>query len=144
MGMADVSGKKPVLRTAVAEGKITLGRDTVDLILSGDVKKGDPLAAAEIAAILAVKKTPELIPHCHQIAVEDVSCEFKVGSDEVYAKLRVAATAKTGVEMEALVGVAAALATVWDMVKYLEKDADGQYPNTMISGIRVKEKAKRL
>jgi cyclic pyranopterin phosphate synthase len=140
--MIDISGKEVVHREAEAEGVINLRKETVDAIKNGEIKKGDPLQAAEIACMLAVKKTPELIPLCHPIPITSINIEFELGDDSVTARCRVVADYRTGVEMEALAGVTAALLTVWDMVKYLEKDERGQYPTTTITGIRVLEKTK--
>lgn len=140
--MVDVSGKEVVHREAEAVGKIQLKKGTVDAIKAGKVKKGDPLSVAEVASILAVKRTPETIPLCHPIPITSVTMEFQLGVDCIEARCRVTADYKTGVEMEALAGVTAALLTIWDMVKYLEKDKDGQYPSTAIAGIRVVEKRK--
>lgn len=140
--MVDVSLKEVVHREAEAVGKIQLKKGTVDAIKAGKVKKGDPISVAEVASILAVKRTPETIPLCHPIPITSVTTEFQLGGDCIEARCRVTADYKTGVEMEALAGVAAALLTIWDMVKYLEKDEDGQYPSTAIAGIRVVEKRK--
>ena len=140
--MADITEKKAVPRTAETTGRITLTKRTIKAIREGKVEKGDPLAVAEIACIQAVKKTPDLIPMCHNVSIDAVNANFDVGDDYVEARCRVSATYKTGVEMEALTGVSVALLTIWDMVKYLEKDEGGQYPSTTISGIRVIEKRK--
>ncbi len=140
--MIDISGKEVVHREAEATGRINLKRDTIEKIRSGEIKKGDPLPAAEIACILAVKKTPEFLPLCHPIPITSVDAEFHVADDHIEARCRVTADYKTGVEMEALTGVAAALLTIWDMVKYLEKDTDGQYPSTVITNVKVTEKRK--
>ncbi len=140
--MIDVSEKEAVPRTAEAIGRIHLKRDTVDAIREGKVKKGDPLSAAEIAALLAVKKAPELIPMCHNIPISSADAIFALGPDYVEARCRVNATYRTGVEMEALTGVSVALLTVWDMVKYMEKDESGGYPSTAITDVRVTEKVK--
>jgi cyclic pyranopterin phosphate synthase len=140
--MIDVSGKEVVHREAEAVGRIVLKRETLEAIKAGKVKKGDPLSVAEVASILAVKRTPETIPLCHPIPITSVTTEFQLGGDRIEARCRVTADYKTGVEMEALAGVAAALLTIWDMVKYLEKDGEGQYPSTAIDGIRVVEKRK--
>jgi cyclic pyranopterin phosphate synthase len=140
--MIDVSGKEVVHREAEAIGKIVLKRETLEAIKAGKVKKGDPISVAEVASILAVKRTPETIPLCHPIPITSVTTEFQLGGDSIEARCRVTADYKTGVEMEALAGVTAALLTIWDMVKYLEKDGEGQYPSTAIDGIRVVEKRK--
>jgi len=140
MKMIDISDKEVVHREAEASGRIRLKPETIEKIRSREVKKGDPLPAAEIACILAVKKTPELLPLCHPIPITSVDAEFHISDEYVEARCRVTADYKTGVEMEALTGVSAALLTIWDMVKYLEKDEDGQYPSTVITGVKVTEK----
>ena len=140
--MVDIADKESVLRTAEAVGRITLKKETIEAIREGRVKKGDTLAIAEIACIQAVKRTPDLIPMCHQIPLSSVDAAFTLGADYVEVRCRVSATYKTGVEMEALMGVSVALLNIWDMVKYMEKDEAGQYPTTAITGIRVIEKRK--
>ena len=140
--MIDVSGKEVVHREAEAVGRIRLKEGTVDAIKARKVKKGNPLSVAEVASILAVKRTPDTIPLCHPIPITSVTTEFRLDDDHVEARCRVTADYKTGVEMEALAGVTAALLTIWDMVKYLEKDDGGQYLSTSITDIRVVEKMK--
>lgn len=140
--MVDISNKNNVPRIAKAVGRIKLRPDTIKALREGKIQKGDPLAVAEIASIQAVKKTPELIPMCHQIPLTNVELSFNIGEDWLEAECQVSANYKTGVEMEALIGVSVALINVWDMVKYLEKDVDGQYPWTKITDIRVLEKRK--
>lgn len=140
--MIDVSGKETVARKAVATGIIKLKASTVDAIRQGKIKKGDPLTVGEIAAILAVKNTPDLIPLCHNIPIGKAHVEYTLGKTTIEARCTVTTYAKTGVEMEALAGVTVALLNIWDMTKYLEKDEDGQYPDTRISEIRVIEKVK--
>jgi cyclic pyranopterin phosphate synthase len=140
--MVDVSSKKIVYREAEATGKISLKKNTIQAIKEGSVEKGDPISVAEVASILAVKKTPETIPLCHPIPITCVVTQFIIEDDYVEARCRVTAEYKTGVEMEALVGVTVALLTIWDMVKYLEKEKGDQYPSTTIKGIRVVEKRK--
>jgi cyclic pyranopterin phosphate synthase len=98
---------------------------------------------AEIAAMKAAKETYLLVPHCHQIPLNTVELNFSIGNDFIEANCLVKAEAMTGVEMEALVGASIALTTIWDMVKYIEKDKDGQYPSTLISDIRVLKKVKK-
>ena len=140
--MVDISDKEVVHREAEAVGTISLREETIAAIRDGKVRKGDPLQAAELACILAVKKTPEIVPLCHPIPITLVEADFELGKDTIQARCRVAADYKTGVEMEALVGVTTALLNIWDMVKYLEKDAESQYPSTVITGVRVTEKRK--
>jgi cyclic pyranopterin phosphate synthase len=140
--MIDVSGKKVVSRKAVAAGVIKLKASTVEAIREGRIKKGDPLTVGEIAAILAVKKTPELIPLCHNIPIGKAHVEYRLEEKSIEARCTVTTNAQTGVEMEALAGVTIALLNIWDMTKYLEKDEDGQYPDAVITDIRVLEKVK--
>ncbi len=140
--MVDVGGKPEVFRSARAVGKIRLGAESVERLRSGRVEKGDVFSVARTAAILAVKRTPEIVPLCHPIPITHVSVDLRVEEDGVVAEVEVSAVAKTGVEMEALTGVAVALLNVWDMLKKYEKDEAGQYPHTEIEEIRVLEKVK--
>jgi cyclic pyranopterin phosphate synthase len=140
--MVDVSDKPVVKRIAEAEGKIWLQAETIEKIRRRFLEKGDVFSAANIAGILAAKKTPELIPLCHMIPLSRVDISFGIHEKYVTAKCTVVGECKTGVEMEALVGVSTALLTIWDMVKYLEKDEKGQYPRTKISEIKVSKKIK--
>ncbi len=142
--MVDVGGKELVKRKAVASGELILRPRTLSTIKSGRVQKGDVLRVAEIAALQAVKNTSNVLPHCHQIPITSASVDLKVGARSVVAVVRVEATYKTGVEMEAIYGVTVALSTVWDMVKSLEKDGKGQYPTTMMMNIKVLSKVKGL
>ncbi len=139
-GMVDITEKPVVKRTATAAGVVRLKRSTVEAIGSGKVKKGDVLSTARVAAILAVKETPRTVPMCHPIPVTSVVVEFDLRPETVEATVAVTSVGKTGVEMEALTGVSAALLNVWDMVKSLEKDETGNYPTTAIEAIRVVEK----
>ncbi|WP_406660430.1 cyclic pyranopterin monophosphate synthase MoaC [Methanolobus sp. ZRKC3] len=140
--MVDISQKDIVTRRAVASGEIVLSRETIERIRSGTVEKGNVLSTARVAAILAVKKTPELIPMCHQIPITSVDVDFSILEDYIRASVKVSSLGRTGVEMEALTGVSVALLTVWDMVKSAEKDDTGNYPSTGIRDIRVLEKVK--
>lgn len=140
--MVDISGKEPVYREATAEGFIRLRRETVRLIREGRVEKGDPLAIASVAATMAVKKVPELVPLAHNIPISNVRVEYEVLDDGVKAVVTVRTTARTGVELEALAGVLNALLNIWDVVKKYEKDEAGQYPVTRIEGVRVVRKVK--
>jgi cyclic pyranopterin phosphate synthase len=142
MGMVDVSEKPVVKRQAEAAGKILLSPDTIQKTREGRVKKGDVLLVAEVAAMNAAKQTHLLIPHCHQIPLDMVNVSFEVSKESIEARCLVRTHARTGVEMEALIGVSTALNTIWDMVKYLEKDETGQYPSTRIADIRVVSKEK--
>jgi len=142
LGMVDISGKKNVERIAVAEGKIRLSDESIKAIKEKRVKKGDVFAIAEAAALMAIKRTFLAIPHCHPLPITSASVEFFIEGNDVVSRCTVKASYKTGVEMEALHGVAIALLTIWDMVKYMEKDERGQYPTTLIHDIRVTEKRK--
>lgn len=140
--MIDVSHKPEVDRVAEAQGKIWLKPETIQKIRKSKIEKGDVLSTATIAGIQAAKKTPELVPLCHTIPLSKVDISFWLNDQCVIAKCTVKAKSKTGVEMEALAGATAALLTVWDMVKYLEKDEEGQYPQTKIDELRVLRKVK--
>ncbi len=144
MGMVDITQKPVVKRKAVACGKIYLYPSTIQAVKSGEIKKGDPLLVAEVSAMNSAKQTHLLIPHCHQIPLDSVELKSVIKEDYIELFCTVKAQARTGVEMEALVGVTSALNTIWDMVKYLEKDPDGQYPDTRITDIRVIEKLKEM
>ena len=141
--MIDITYKPDVYREAIAEGKIKLRKETLKLIKEGKVEKGDVLSASQIASILAVKKTPELIPLCHPIPITHVSVNWFFGEDYLGVRVTVKTTAKTGAEMEALTGVLTALLNVWDMVKKYEKDEKGRYPYTLIYDVRVIKKSKQ-
>lgn len=141
-GIVDITDKPLVHRTAMATGQIRLKESTAEAIRSGRIKKGDVISTARVAAILAVKDTWRLIPFCHQIPITAADVLFDVQQTAVRATVTVTSVGKTGVEMEALAGVSAALLNVWDMVKYLEKDETGNYPSTEIDEIRVVEKRK--
>jgi cyclic pyranopterin phosphate synthase len=121
--MVDVSGKAATQRVAVAEGRIVMQKATLDLALSGNAKKGDVFAAARIAAIMAAKKTHDLIPLCHPLALTKVAIDLE--ADPAVPGIRVRATAKvlgqTGVEMEALTAVSIACLTIYDMLKSVDR-----------------------
>ncbi len=142
MSMVDISEKDVVMRVARARGTIVLKSTTIEAIRIGDIKKGDIFETAKIAGLLSVKNTAHIIPHCHPIPIESVHFRFTVHGNRIDVECEVKAHYKTGVEMEALTGVSAALLTIWDMVKYLEKDENGQYPMTQIKDIEVVEKIK--
>ncbi len=143
MSMVDISEKEDVERIAVASGSIKLKNSTIERIRSGNIKKGDVLGCAETAAILAVKKTPDMIPLCHPISIEAVKVDFSVGDSDIKAAVSVKSVGKTGVEMDALHGLSVALLTIWDMVKSEEKDETGNYPHTWIEAIKVEKKEKK-
>lgn len=140
--MVDIGGKGEVYREARASGRIILRPETLEAIRGGTVVKGNVLATARVAATLAVKATPGLIPMCHPIPISSVDVEFLDHDDSVEARVSVRSHGRTGVEMEAITGVSVALLTVWDMVKSAEKDSAGQYPVTRMTDIRVIEKRK--
>ena len=140
--MVDISKKDDVERFCVAEGYIKLKPETIKLIKEHKIKKGNVLTTAQIAGILAVKKTYELIPMCHPLPITSVNVNFEIYDDKIEVEVKVKTTYKTGIEMEALTGVSVALLTIWDMVKAIEKDENGQYPETEIYGIKVVEKIK--
>jgi len=140
--MVDISEKKVVRRTAVAEGSLELKPSTLRAIATNAVKKGDVISTSKLAGIQAAKATSSILPLCHQIPLTSVEVDVTVSDSTLDARCSVTADYKTGVEMEALVGVTVALLNAWDMVKYLEKDAHGQYPRTRMSEIRVVSKKK--
>jgi cyclic pyranopterin phosphate synthase len=140
--MVDVGDKPDVERRAVARGEITLTESTVRAVETDDADKGDVLATARIGAIGAVKRTWASIPLCHAIPITNVETDFDVGDRRVELTVAVETTGKTGCEMEALQGVTTGLNVVWDMVKAMEKDDDGAYPETSIEGVCVTEKRK--
>src|SRR5689334_970608 len=117
--MVDVSQKKPTERVAIAEGRVVMRKSTLKLVLKGDAKKGDVLGVARVAGIMAAKRTHELIPLCHPLAIQKV--EVDIEPDEKLPGLTVRATVKvsgqTGVEMEALTAVSVACLTIYDMIK---------------------------
>jgi cyclic pyranopterin phosphate synthase len=133
--MVDVSEKEVISRTAVAEGFVSLRPETLALVTKGEAKKGDVLATARIAGIMAAKKTHDLIPLCHPLAITKVTVEFEP-SDEpagIHVTATVRVTGQTGVEMEALTAVSVACLTIYDMLKAADK-------GMTISDIRLLEK----
>jgi cyclic pyranopterin phosphate synthase len=140
--MVDIAGKRDLGRRAIARGEIVLKGGTITAITAGAVEKGDVLRTAEVAGIMALKRTHEMIPLCHPIQITGAEIRFEVLKGRVVVECKVEANYKTGVEMEALVGVTTALLTIWDMTKYLEKDRSGNYPTTRIGEIIVIEKRK--
>jgi len=142
--MIDVTEKPYSYREATATGFIRLRHETIELIKSKLVEKGDVLAVSTVAAINGVKNTPFLLPLTHNIPITNVKVDYEFLDDGVRVYVNVKTTAQTGVEMEALVGVAMALLNIWDMVKKYEKNEAGQYPYTVINDIRVVEKVKRV
>lgn len=140
--IVDVGGKPVVRREAEARGMLALRPGTVRAIREGKLEKGDPVGMAQAAGLLAVKRTPELLPLCHPIPLSAARLELDVRDEGVEARCTVAAEHTTGVEMDALTGCCIALLTVWDMVKSLEKDEHGQYPATALRELRVVRKEK--
>lgn len=141
--MVDITEKDIVVRTAAARGRIRLKPETVNRIKMGLVEKGNVLEIAKIAAIIAAKKTSEIIPLCHPIPITNIEVNTIILDDEnIEVETIVKAEAKTGVEMEAITATAIALVTIWDVVKMYEKDERGEYPKTKIEEIRVEWKVK--
>lgn len=119
--MVDVSAKADTIREAVAEGRIQMSAEALQAIVEGSAKKGDVLATARIAGIMAAKKTSELIPLCHPLLLSKIAVDFTFESDGIRATSRVRLTGQTGVEMEAMTAVSVALLTIYDMAKALDK-----------------------
>jgi cyclic pyranopterin phosphate synthase len=120
--MVDVSPKAETVREAIATGQVTMKPETLQLIQEQSLKKGDVLSVARVAGIMAAKKTPELIPLCHSLLLDQVSVDFCFSSDitiDIEAKVR--CTGKTGVEMEALTAVSVAALTIYDMCKAIDR-----------------------
>jgi GTP cyclohydrolase subunit MoaC len=140
--MIDIGGKKEVKRRAMASGKIYLKESTIEAIKEGRIEKGNVLATAKVSGIMAVKRTSDTIPLCHPIPITNVEINFELDERFIRIKVLVESLGRTGVEMEALHGVNISLLTIWDMVKSVEKDENGQYPETEISDIKVVYKEK--
>jgi len=119
--MVDVSGKVATVREAVAQGFVRMSADTLALALSGEGRKGDVRAVAEIAGVMAAKRTADLIPLCHPLALSKVEVRVEPGEGGLSVTARVATTGPTGVEMEALTAVSVACLTLYDMLKAAEK-----------------------
>lgn len=119
--MVDVSGKDRVRRTAGAACEIRLAPATVALIRGGGVPKGDVLAAARIAGIMAAKRAADLIPLCHNIEIDRVAVDFRVLDDRIEIEAQAVCVDKTGIEMEALTAASVAALTIWDMCKAVDK-----------------------
>ena len=141
-GIIDIGSKPIVHRKATATGLVHLSSESKNAILNGEIKKGDVLEASTIAAIQAVKETPRIIPHCHPVPLEGCSVNWAWEDNSLRCTVEVSAHYRTGIEMEALTGVSAGLLCALDMVKSLEKDSNGQYPETRITDIIVLEKHK--
>ena len=121
--MVDVSEKEITHRVAVAEGTIAVSREVMDAIIGRKVKKGDVLTVAQVAGIMATKKTSELVPMCHPLSLTNVTLDFEMDEDacEIKAFCTAKTDGKTGVEMEALTGASTALLTIYDMCKAIDK-----------------------
>jgi cyclic pyranopterin monophosphate synthase len=131
--MVDVTEKSATKRTAVAAGTLRSSAQVVELIAAGGLPKGDALATARIAGILAAKHTSDLIPLCHQLALTGVDVEFSIGETDVDITATVHSTDRTGVEMEALTAVSVAALTLYDMIKAVD-------PAARIDDVRVLRK----
>ncbi|MFM9852276.1 MAG: cyclic pyranopterin monophosphate synthase MoaC [Sphingomonadaceae bacterium] len=119
--MVDVSAKPDTVREAVAEGRISMSAEAFTAIKEGSAKKGDVIATARIAGIMAAKKTSELIPLCHPLMISKVSVDFDYEASSIRATATVRLSGQTGVEMEALTAVSVALLTIYDMAKAVDK-----------------------
>ncbi len=134
--MVDVGGKEATRREAIAEAIVTMSPETLRLVVEGQMKKGDVFGAARLAGIMAAKKTPELIPLCHPLPIDAIHLDFTVDEDasSVVIHAAIGTTARTGVEMEAMVAASVAALTVYDMCKAAEK-------GITIKGIRLIKKS---
>tara|TARA_R110001599_G_scaffold33290_1_gene107947 strand:+ start:2323 stop:2793 length:471 start_codon:yes stop_codon:yes gene_type:complete len=132
--MVDVGGKADTVREAHAEGRITMKLEVLEAIIANAMKKGDVLATARIAGIMAAKKTSDLIPLCHPLALTKVAVDFTFLEDGIRVSAMARLTGKTGVEMEALTACSVALLTIYDMSKAMQKDM-------VISDIRLLSKS---
>lgn len=132
--MVDISAKNETVREAHAEGFISMNPDVLGAIKANSMKKGDVLATARIAGIMAAKKTSDLIPLCHPLALSKVAVDFEYQDDGIKVRAMARLTGKTGVEMEALTAASTALLTVYDMSKAMQKDM-------VISDIRLLSKS---
>ena len=133
-GMVDVSGKEVTRRVAVAEAVLVADAETLAALRENRLPKADPIPTARAAALLAVKGTPAMIPHCHPIPVTDTKLEFEFAEESVTVRCRVATMARTGAEMEALCGASVATLTIYDMLKGICRGAE-------ITRVRLLEKS---
>ena len=131
--MVDVSAKEITSREATASGRVLVSPPVIELLRANDLPKGDALAVARVAGIMAAKRTPDLVPLCHPLAISGVTLDLEVGDDAVEITATVRTTGRTGVEMEALTAVSVAALTVVDMVKAVDKAA-------VITDVRVESK----
>ncbi len=131
--MVDVTGKEPTARTATASGTLRTTAEVVELLRRDGLPKGDALATARIAGIMGAKRTPDIVPLCHPIALGGVTVELEPDGDRVHIRATVKTTDRTGVEMEALTAVAVAGLTLHDMVKAVD-------PAAVLDGVQVDRK----
>jgi cyclic pyranopterin phosphate synthase len=131
--MVDVGRKAETPRIAIASGRITMSAETLEAIRAGNAPKGDVLGTARIAGVMAGKRTGDLIPMCHPLAIDAINVDFEIENGAVRATATASLTGKTGVEMEAITAVSVALITIYDMAKALDK-------GMVISDIRLIEK----
>ena len=121
--MVDVTPKASTERVAIARGRITMKPDTLEQVKTASLKKGDVLAVARVAGIMAAKRTPDLIPLCHPIMIDNISVDFDTsGNDSIEITTTAKSTGKTGVEMEALVAASVSALTIYDMCKAVDKE----------------------
>lgn len=122
--MADISGKTPTKRIAIAQARVFMKKDTLSSLSKGNIPKGDVLACANIAGIMAAKKTSELLPLCHPLEITDVKIKFNIDEKKacILVKTMVSVLGRTGVEMEALTAASIASLTIYDMCKPVDKD----------------------
>ena len=132
--MVDIGGKAETLRIAVASGRIRMSAQALSAIRDGNAPKGDVLATARIAGIMAAKKTAELIPLCHPLALDSVTLDFAIEADAVRATATASLSGRTGVEMEAMTACSIALLTIYDMAKAVDKAM-------VIEGVRLLSKS---
>lgn len=134
--MVDVSQKAIQKRTAVATARLVCKQSTIEAVRAKTLKKGDPIVVAQVAGIQGAKKTSELIPLCHNIPLDNIEVKFEINTSWIDVFCTVTTTAKTGVEMEALVGAFISVLTLYDMCKAIDKDMK-------IEGVRLIEKIKQ-
>lgn len=132
--MVDVGEKAPTRRSATARAEVVMETETRERLLEGGLAKGDAIATARIAAIQAVKRTPDLIPLCHPIPVDAIDVDIDASDDGILVTVTVGVTAPTGVEMEALTGASVGALTVYDMIKGIDRGAS-------IAGVRLLAKS---
>ena len=124
--MVDVTEKDSTFREAIAEGTVVVNPDTMELIKSGGIKKGDVLAVAQVAGVMAAKKTSDIIPMCHPLMLTGVDITFELTETEIHILAVVKCKGNTGVEMEALSAVSTAALTIYDMCKAVQRDIEIQ------------------